>query len=299
MPASSSAFYPPRASSWWLLRTGAALWDRGTVRLRRTFDGRPGRGSRISSSDWLLSLLIPGYAYAIYGRRLLASLILASWCGGLLIFLIFLGHPLLSGWGLGILASAHSSGQGFLVTQDWDPESEPMTLGDRIGLPLAFWFGCLVLIYWPSGQLFQTHVARPIFWEGRLLILQAWTRPESLRRGEHVGVRIKARYEGPVRIREGISFGPVLGLPGDRLEFTPETNRANGQILARPPGLLTEGNVEVPANTWYVWPALTARVQNVELNDVNQVYRDMAFVARENLLGRPFAHWFFRPQPLP
>lgn len=299
MPASSSPYDPPRASSWWIVRTGANFWNRGTIRLRRTLDPGDGRRSRISASNWLLSLLIPGYAYALYGRRLLAGLILASWGGGLLIFLIFLGHPLLSGWGLGILASAHSSGQGFLVTQDWDPESKPLSLSDRIGLPLAFWFGCLVLIYWPASQLFQTQVARPIFWEGRLIILRAWTRPESLRRGEPVGVRIEARYEGPVQVRAGVSFGPVLGLPGDHLEFTPERIRANGQILARPPGLLTDGDVEVPANTWYVWPALTARVQNVELNDVNQVYRDMAFVTRENLLGRPFAHWFFRRQTFP
>lgn len=299
MPASGSAYYPPRASSWWILRTGAALWDRGTARLRRTFDGRPGRQSRISASDWLLSLLIPGYAYAIFGRRLLAGLIFASWCGGLLIFLIFLGHPLLSGWGLGILASAHSSGQGFLVIQDWDPESEPLSLGDRIGLPLAFWFGCLVLIYWPASHLFQTQVARPILWEGRLIILQAWTRPESLRRGEHVGVRIQARFEGSVQVREGISFGPVLGLPGDQLEFTPQKILVNGQPSPRPPGVPAEGTLTLPANTWYVWPALTAQVRGVELDVVNQVYRDTALVDRQNLLGRPYAHWFFRPQTLP
>lgn len=298
MPAANSAFDPPRASSWWILRTGATLWTRGIIRLRRKVHP-DGRSSRISASNWLLSFLIPGFAYAFYGRWVLASLTFVGWCSGLLIFLVFLGQPLLSGWGLGLLASAHSSGQGFLVIQEWDPESEPLSLGDRIGLPLAFWFGCLVLIYWPASHLFQTHVARPIIWEGRMIIIQAWIQPESIRRGEHLGVRIEGRDNGEVLIREGLNFGPVWGLPGDQLEFTPEQIRVNGQAFARPPGAPADGRVRLPADTWYVWPALTAQVRGVELSTVNQVYNDMAHVSRRNLLGRPFKHWFFRPQTLP
>lgn len=299
-----SNYYPPRAKDRAVPRSLAVPLDRAVIRVQVWFNRLPLGISALSipAEQWLLALILPGYAYALLGRPKLAWASLAGWFAGLLLFVVFLGNPWITGWALGAMASAHSSGQGFLVLREREhnPEAPPLGLWERIWIPLALWFACLALIYWPASSLFQKYLAQPVQLNEQILIINAATDPRTLVRGELVAYRVEQQSYGSVRVAAGPTLGRLSGLPGDRVEFGPEDLRVNGTSEPRRPEMPSVGELRVAPKTRFIWPVLGERIiMNVDRGVVDDAYFQLAQVPESSLIGRPFRSWFFRNQKIP
>lgn len=303
MPKFASSYYPPRAHDRWVPASLGRALDRAGVRLRRCSQRFPVRvsPSSVPLEQWTLALVLPGYAYALLGRRTLAWGMVLTWVTALLLYLVFLGNPWLTGWALGALASAHVSGLGFLVLRDreQDPDGRGLSLAERLGIPLGFWVGYLMLLYWPAGQWFQQHLALPVQLNEQTYVFNATSSPRSLTRGEIVAYRLDRGWAGVVQVQRGYTMGAILGLPGDRIEFGENEVRVNGRVQPRAPEMPRSGELIVEPNTRFIWPVLSERVINIDRAQVNHAYLQLASVPEQNLVGRPFRHWFFRRQTIP
>ena len=277
--------------------------DRTWVRVRRVFDSIPVGLSAVDipPEQWLLALILPGYAYVLLRRNGMALLMVAGWLLGLLAFLIFLGNTWVMGWALGAMASSHSSGQGFLILREREQNTDVPGLGllERLWIPLACWFGCMSMIYWPAGNAFQTRIALPIQVAGKQVIIDATTPLKSLNRGEPVAYHLDPEVFGVARSRGGYGFDVVLGLPGDHVVFGPQDVRVNGRPFSRRREMPPEGELFLKNGMFLIWPTLEERVVNIDRSLVDQAYYRLALVPEAKVIGRPFRHWFFRTQPIP
>ncbi|HAB18734.1 MAG TPA: hypothetical protein DCE44_20125 [Verrucomicrobiales bacterium] len=275
----------------------ALLLDRALVRMgTRLTRFRPAVvGLSIPWEYWLMALLVPGYAYFLEGRRKLAALMAVSWAVSLLLFLRFLGHAWLSGWALGAMASAHSSGLGFLLLREFErnPDADRPGLRTQITVPLSFWFVFLTLVYWPLSSAFQNHFAQPLLVGDRIVIFSPMTERRSVKRGELVAVRIKGQNIDGVVVRSGVTCGTYLGAAGSRVEFTPAHVLVNGITQDRLDEMPGSGQMIIGPGTLFIWPVLNQRVINVPRESVQMAYWQLAQVSERNFIGRPFKRWFF------
>ena len=303
MPTPLSNYYPPRARDRLIPRALATPLDRAWMWVRVKTRRLPVSVSALNvpAEQWLLAMLLPGYAYLLLGRRNLAWLMVAGWCFGALLFLVFLGYPWITGWALGGLASAHSSGQGYLILREREqnPMEPPIGLAERLWIPLACWAVCLLVIYWPASEYFQRRVARPLPVGDRVIVFHAADDPGRMARGEFVAYRIGEDWVGNVRVASGLSTGLVLAIPGDEVEFDGQEVRVNGVPKPRMDFMPFSGALTVEPGTRFIWPVLNERVVNVERSAVDAAYLRAARVPEANLIGRPFRRWFFRNQQIP
>jgi hypothetical protein len=299
----SSSYYPPRARDRWIPTSWIGPLDRAWVSLRRLalHIPVPLPASQTSAKDLLLALLLPGYGYARYGRRRVARLLVGIWCLAAVMFVVFLWNPWITGWALGAMASAHSSGQGYWILRerDLDPDTPSPTRWDRIWIPLACWVGCLVFLYWPGSEAFHRVVARPLPVGDRIFVFHAGAGAQHAGRGEFVAYRIDAVEGGPVQVREGLSTGTILALPGDMVEFGEGAVRVNGKSLPRWDTMPTSGRLTVEPGTRFIWPVLHEQSFNVSPVVVENTLVSIARVPESHLIGRPYARWFFWRQNLP
>jgi len=312
MDREPSSYYPPRASERWISpRSGQAI-DRAWLALRRAFFRSPlGAEAFLSLSgiDLLLCLLVPGRGYSILGHHLLGRLFLGGWavCG--LMAFAFLPSELMLGWAIGGMASCHASGVGFLLLrQVEDAEGSPPRLHLRIAVPFVCWLAFAALVYWPGFGLVRRNLANPlrITVEDRTVVFNPRARPGDVHRGDLVafhspGFSIGGNGQIPVRAAEGPMLGRVVGLPGDRVEFTPKSVRVNGRAGPRESTMPLEGTVVVEKGAWMVWPTVRLRVNNAGGQDTASITAAFLMISRVpqgDFLGRAYDRWFFRRQDL-
>jgi hypothetical protein len=61
--------------------------------------------------------------------------------------------------------------------------------------------------------------------------------------------------------------------------------------------MLAEGGLVLPEKTWLIWPSLrTVTRYNASEYDIGKTVLRMAQVHREQIIGKPFRHWFWREQ---
>jgi hypothetical protein len=254
-----------------------------------------------SAKDLLLALLLPGYGYARFGRWRVARLLVGIWCLAAAVFVVFLWNPWITGWALGAMASAHSSGQGYLILRERerDPDTPSPSRWDRIWIPLACWAGCLVLLYWPASDAFHRLVARPLPVGDRIFIFHAGAGAQHAGRGDFVAYRVEAAQRGAVAVREGLSTGAILALPGDTVEFGERVVRVNGKSLLRWDTMPTSGRLTVEPGTRFIWPVLHEQSFNVLPSVIEDALLSTASVPERHVIGRPYARWFFWRQTLP
>ena len=53
-----------------------------------------------------------------------------------------------------------------------------------------------------------------------------------------------------------MGFGPVLAVPGDRVEFSTKAFSVNGVPQPLLPHMPAGGKLVVPENHWFIWPNL-------------------------------------------
>ncbi len=286
-------YYPPRAR-WY--RRFFDPWSK----LRREFHlGRIRLPAAFSFSEFVLSLLLPGYVFFLKGRRHLGWAFLGVYCLAAMIFVIAFGYQLGS-FGFGLMISAHASSIIFLEGC-W--LREDCRFGLRLVLAvvtlLAVWQAC----YSPLLGLAQRCVM-PLSVRGNVVIMQRLSAPRNVKCGDWVMYSLQShslgdahREGGAVWIQAGLGLGPVLALAGDRVEFSEHAFTVNGVAKPRRPHMPASGGLVVPEKHWFVWPEFDISGHgNASEANLSAIMLQMSTVSEVEYIGKPFKHWFWRRQ---
>ena len=287
-----SAYYPPRAR-WY----STLFFHAGQQVRRRVGLDKLHQTGELSWTGIFLSLIVPGLVFFVFGRRWLGWLFLAAYLLAGLGFVAALGFTA-GGIAYGLLISLHATSIVYLEGH-WLRESR---FGVRLALALCTLIGVWALVYSPIIRFAETHWLLPVRQGEQVLLVYRGVPPASLKRGDRVAYRIgegpsEAGRGGGVYLYSGLAVDPVLGLPGDRIQFTTQAVIVNAQTFPRAAYMPTEGEVNVPEKVWFIWPNLDIRMHgNVAAANISDTLLRAAMVAQTNIIGRPTQHWFGRRQ---
>lgn len=253
----ASPYYPPRAR-WYspvyflgsVLRRGLAL-DRIVFPRGITVSGLAG------------SFLVPGLGFFLRGPRIYGKAAMAGWGVLFLFFIVWLGYPF-GNCMFGLMLSLHAT--GFVYYNG--PHFSNRTFSYRMLFTLAALTGMGLGLYLPAGHVVQNHWLMPLRNGGQVIIVSV-ERPVPLKRGDWAAFNT----------RDGVLFGRIAGLGGDRID-----------------------SIIVPDNHWLMraqfarryyhdgfFPTYTGRME---------ISEQSVIVSPEEFIGRPFKHWFWRKQIL-
>lgn len=296
MGASLNPYYPPRARwfspfvyGWHLIRyKGLSL----------LFNlGFPEPETVLRAPFWkiLAGLFVPGFGFRVGGTPFHGNLAVMGFGVCVLIFLVFLDKPLaLIPYGL--MLSIHTSGVVYLLGQF----NRHLAFWKRMLQSLLVLIAINLFIYMPLLNQMEKHFVRPIYFEnGRTLILNTHLKFSDIKPGDLVVYRINPNDDGGVHIHEGIGIAPVLGTAGDRISFSPGRVQVNDVTFPSRSGMPTEGSLWVPEKHWFIWPNLNVNSHGFSSMDISSVMVEMATVSQDQLLGKPYKHWFWRKQEFP
>jgi len=281
-------FYPPRA--------------RWYGRWRQIGDGF----RRVSQMDWiclpenislwqfLAALLIPGLAFWLRRQRRIGQAIMAAWALLLAVFILWLGYTV-ANFAFSLMLSLHATSILFLIS--------PWLRGARLffrllaGVATLFLLGAL--LYVPLRNQLQNRWLLPMRVQGQVVVVQTFSLP-SVRRGDWVAYRIDEDSIPGLRLPDSLGLRPVIGLPGDRIRFTPTACVVNGFALPRQPRMPDSGELIVEENHWFIWPEL-AIIQRGAIADsaIDAVFLRTSNVEQSQYVGKPLRRWFWRKQHLP
>jgi hypothetical protein len=158
------------------------------------------------------------------------------------------------------------------------------------------------VIYAPIVNYTEHHWLMPLRMGDRVLVIQRRVAPGSIKRGDWLAYEIAGdRYAGDreqgVYLGSGFGIDPVLALPGDHVRFTKESVFVNDNAFPRAPHMPVEEELVIPEKVWFIWPSLAigggGRVSEASISATLQ---RTAMVSQEQIVGRPFKHWFGRRQ---
>ena len=292
-PEPTSSYYPPRAG--WSSR-----WSRLRAAVRRELhlERLHLEGFRLPPSrtvfHWLAGFFIPGLVFHWEGRRLIAKWIFRGCAVAVVVFLVFLGR-LPADIAFNLLIAAQVAGATHQI--------RPVLWGSRVLPQMVFsvllFVGLTQWLYLPARDLFYHVVALPLQVEQRVLIVNPQASRAGVVRGDWVAYRIEGYAAHGVVVREGFGLQPVLGLPGDVVEYGTIEFTVNGQAQPRQPHMPEAGGLTVPEKHWFIWPQLhTGGYGNNAAYQAN-AYRRLALVSHEDFVGRAYRWWFFWKQTLP
>ena len=288
-----SSFYPPR-SRWYsriLYRAGGPV--------RRHIDLQRLRPSvTLSGLCWVLSLVVPGLAFLLVGRRLLGWLVFGAYVSAALVLVAGLGYPL-ADVGYGLVVSLHATSI-FFVELLWLKEAR---LWIKLVAALATLFVVWGLIYAPLVGSVEHRWLMPLRQGDRVFIVRRGVAANSIKRGDWLAYTISGdRYIGEggeqgLHLRSGLGIDPVLALPGDRLRFTPQAVFVNDKALPRAPHMPVQDELVVPEKVWFIWPTIDISGHGrVTEASISTTLQQTAMVSQKQIIGRPFKHWFGRRQ---
>ncbi|MEK7469489.1 MAG: S26 family signal peptidase [Planctomycetota bacterium] len=215
------------------------------------------------NTAFLLLALLPGLPQTAQARHSLALALAASWAVLAATGIWLFGHP------LGTLAIGASIGiHYFSAILPWRPAIAKLGRREAAFVSLAAYAFLAAGVYFPAQRFFQRFYL-PVD------VLNAEA-PPVLRTGDRVLVRVADAGTLPavgsvVALRmgansDGIVLDRVIGLPGDRIDYSKGEWRRNGTVLepeARPlaagplPDLIS---TVVPPGHVFVWPSVNLRV---------------------------------------
>jgi hypothetical protein len=285
MKAPRSAYHPPRAPWYRNLRE---VWY-GLTRLDRV--PLPGR---LGGWTVIRGVLVPGQGWGIMGRGNAGWAVMAGWLVCLVLGLALLGTGIASVL-FGVMIFLHATGLVML----FGPWIAPCGWMTRLASGLGMGALLTVFLYMPLQFWVTRNWVLPVTMEGRVVVVQVVKDPGRVRRGDWVLYQQDRVHAGSVRLQEGLSMGPVLGMPGDEVEFLPTGVRSGGRVWPRQEGMPESGSVGVAADSWMIWPRWRVVVlQGLPPEVAHDLALQQSVVAQEKLVGRPFRHWFFRGQIL-
>jgi signal peptidase I len=288
-----SSYYPPRAR--WFARARLG-WRRFELRWRGLL---PGAVAPVSLFQALLGVLVPGMGFGVYGRPLLARVVAGLWLVAAVSFFLLLSVPPVVGMQVqfdpafiaaGLAAGLHGMSVSFFAQRFWGWE----TPGRRVAMGVLATGAVLALLYLPLGNWLRHHVAWPITHGQTRLVINPESQPAAVRRGDWILFKTPRRGVTGVIAVEGLQFGPVVALPGERVEFRQDAVWVNGVRHERLDGMPETGGLNVPADCWLAWPDL--RVQRyavVNPGAIESLRLELAQVPWTNFIGKPYARWFF------
>jgi hypothetical protein len=286
------SYYPPRAR--WYSRTFFALWQ--TFRSSLHLGQVDARGA-CSVRQFLLSVAVPGFGFFTRGRFLAGGMFLAGYCLMGLLFLAALGY-LAGSIGYGMLISIHAISLFYFAAR-WLGES---TFSLRVTVALLTLLIVWGLIYAPAANFAQRHWFVPLRVGSRVMVINRAVPAGSLRRGDLVAHEILEHQAGgvgerAVYLRSGLSIDPVLAIPGDRVGFTPQALTVNEVSQARARFMPVGGEFVVPEKVWFIWPNLGINRAGAGFeSSIAGTLQKTAMVSENQIIGRPFKHWFGRQQ---
>ena len=250
--------------------------------------------------QFILSLLVPGYAFFANGRRILGWAFLAGYVITASLFVVALGYPL-GGVGYGLMISAHASSIVFLEG-GW--LREQFEFGVRLALAIVTLLAVWLAIYSPLTSFAERHWFMPLNIRGNVVIMHSVASASSIKPGDWVMYPLQEHFVGDahreggaVWIRSGFGWGPVLGMAGDRMAFSTNSFAVNGIEHPLRSHMPTSGEFVVPEKHWFVWPEFdTTTHGNVSEANLSALMLQMATVSEVGFIGKPFKHWFWRRQ---
>jgi hypothetical protein len=252
----------------------------------------------ISLRAFLLSLLIPGYAFVVRRERLIGRIIMASYAVLALTFVVCLGFPL-ANLGFGLMLSLHVSSIIFLLNP-WLVETRlPFRLPFRIASGFAVLLVVGAALYTPLRNQLETKWLLPLRVNESVVIVQTFTPVRAIKRGDWMAYSLAAKRSAGLYAQEGLGLRPVLAVAGDRVHFRAETFEVNGIAAARLPHMPTAGELVVPEKSWFLWPepAISNRGNAAE-SAISAAMLQWATVSETQFIGKPFNRWFGRRQKL-
>jgi hypothetical protein len=251
----------------------------------------------LSTLQLVLSLLVPGAAFLLLGRRLVGWLFLATYVLAAVVFVVALGF-LAAGVAYGLLIGLHATSIVF-VEGLWLKES---TLRVRLATALLTLFAVWGLIYSPIVKFTERHWFMPLRMGKRVIVVRRGVAPNSIKRGEWLAYEIPGdQYRGEhaagTYLESGYGIDPVLALPGDRLRFTREALYVNDQELPLEPHMPVQQELVLSEKVWFIWPRLGISRDGVWTEaSISATKQRIAMVTQTNIIGRPFKRWFGRQQ---
>jgi hypothetical protein len=282
-----SAFDPPRAGGpgicegLWARLLGE--WHLETIRL----PARPGPGAR-----WV-SLVVPGYAFCIQGRRILGCMQMGLYGASACCFLVWLGH-VAADLAVGMMMSLHAVSLLYLARCRPALPSLRWQALQALGVVLV-----LSLLVYPSLRRYvERHWFMPLTVRQQVVVIDTRPSARHVERGDWIAFRYDAIQAGNVRLPGGFGMGVVEGVGGDRVVFGPDDYTILGLRHRRRSMMPRSGSWQVPENHWFVWPDSSISVAGNTAN-LTPLLPDLALVPAERCVGRPFRHWFGRDQMRP
>jgi hypothetical protein len=278
---SDTLYYPPRASRFGRLRY---RWKRLTA-----FRRRP-KIHPAAVRDFVLSLLIPGFAFRAY-RRAIGAWVMGAYLACALFFFIWLGYPV-ANWSFAALLSLHASSIAFLIRF----LAPNLRLVYRILITVWLILFLHTSVYLPlKGQLDQ--FVLPLRIADKVIVARL-TAPGDVKKGDWIVYEIEEGGIGHlVQLRGGYGFSPALATPGDIVEFEKGTYSVNGRSFPSQPYMPMKGGFTVPEKQWFVWPSVaisgrTAAGQSA----ITQMLKSQSLISEDRFVGKPFKRWFWRKQ---
>jgi len=236
---------------------------------------------------------VPGYAFCLYGRRILgwgmmALYAVAAWC-----FLAWLGHVAAS-FALGVMMSLHAVSLLYVARH-------------RPALPSLRWqvfqaWGIVLvvsgLVYPSLRRHLEQHWFMPVTVRNQVVIVDVRPSARHIERGDWITFRYKAVRRGFVHAESGFGMGVVEGIAGDQVIFGREEYTIAGVRNPRRWMMPQSGQWQVPENHWFVWPDSSMNISGNAAN-VTPMLQDLALVPESQLVGKPFRRWFGREQVRP
>lgn len=291
-----SEYYPPRARWYGFL---FSPWHKVQRRLGLESIHLP---SATSVANFILSLVIPGYAFFVNDRRLLGKIFLGVYALSVVIFGVALGYTL-SGLAFGLMISAHASSIIFLETRGL---RNSVRFGFRVVIAVFTLLGVWQLIYAPAIRYAEKYWVRPLQIHGKVIVVNGRSSARNIRRGDSILYSTAMNQTGDphgrggaVYVRDGLGFGPVLGISGDHVKFSTNAFAINGVTRPLLPHMPATGELIVPENHWFIWPALEVSRGQARESTIAAIMQEMSLVSEDHFLGKPFERWFGRRQTFP
>ncbi len=293
---SESAYYPPRAR--WYGRLYYPWFElRRVLHLQAIY-----LPNGITFVQFVLSLVVPGYAFFASGRPILGWPFLGGYCLAALLFGVGLGYQAGS-VGYGLMISAHASSIVFL---EGCRLRGRYGFGFRLVLAVVTLLAVWLAVYSPAVGFIERHWIMPLRVRGNVIIVRRLASPHKVGRGDWMiysvpeGGNGNAHGGGAVWVRSGFGWGQVRAVAEDRVEFLPGSFAVNGVAQAPLPHMPSSGTLVVPEKHWFIWPEFDINGHgNVGEANLSATMLRLATVSESQFIGKPCKHWFWRRQVLP
>lgn len=285
-----SEFYPPRAR-WYSPILSLLANLRRLLRLDRLHvpEGFP-------FLRFLAGSIVPGLAVWFRGPEALGWAAMGVSALLFACFIVWIGFPA-GNLAFGLLLGLHCTGLVYLA----GPWLAGSSFRSRLGFTVLVLLMLGGLVYSPVRTLVQEHWFMPLRVPGNVIVV----RPDKSVKGLHRMDRLAYRFQGTsgtgFYVRGGISLGPIIALPGDRVRFTSTQLWVNGVPQPRLPHMPETGEFVMPEKQWLVWPqfAITTGDARVGEGTLASTMLEVGTISQDQIVGRPLKRWLWRRQLAP